>query len=478
MLRRALLTACAVLAASAPAAPAAPHVPHEVLVRFAHGTTPAAREAVARAAGLARPRVAGPGTDLLRVRGGGTVAAAIARVCRRPGVRLATPNYLARAAYIPDDPGYDDVPGGWQSVQWNFDPGTGIDAPLAWDHLIQAGRPGGQGVVVAVLDTGVAYRTAGRYRRSPDFAAQQFRPGYDFVDGDRFPDDENGHGTHVASTIAEEVNNGIGVTGLAYGAQIMPVRVLDALGEGDIPTIAAGIRFAARHGAQVINLSFEFGRGLKARDIPEILSAVRFADRRGVMIVGAAGNSAAASLAYPARAPDVFSVGAVTEHLCKARYSNDGAALDIVAPGGGRDADIPSDPDCRPGEPRGGDIRQMTFTSGLRQFGLPPGYVGTSMATPHVSATAALVIASGVLGPAPTPEAIEEHLRATARDLGAPGPDRHYGAGMVDAGAATAPVAPPAPAPQPTPVPTPVATPTPSPTPSPAPVATEPPPGP
>jgi len=94
----------------------------------------------------------------------------------------------------------------------------------------------------------------------------------------------------------------------------------------------------------------------------------------------------------------------------------------------------------------------MTFTSGVRTFGLPSGYVGTSMATPHVSAIAALAIASGVLGPDPPPEAVEARLKATARDLGAVGPDRHYGAGMVDAAAATAPPPPP---PPPTPVPTP-----------------------
>ena len=456
MLRRSLLTAALGTALLAPAADAAEHVKGEVVVRYQ-----------GQDGGLGH-------TEVVSAAPGESVRQAAERLRTKPGVLSATKNVIARISLIPNDPGKIGAATGWQQVQWNFAGPFGVNAPLAWDHLIAVGRPGGAGVTVAVLDTGVAYADRGRFVRSPDLRGNRFVPGRDFVDRDKYPHDLNGHGTHVASTIAESVNNAVGVTGLAYGAQIMPVRVLDALGEGDIPTIAAGIRFAARHGAQVINLSFEFGRGLKARDIPEILSAVRFADRRGVMIVGAAGNSAAASLAYPARAPDVFSVGAVTEHLCKARYSNDGAALDIVAPGGGRDADIPSDPDCRPGEPRGGDIRQMTFTSGLRQFGLPPGYVGTSMATPHVSATAALVIASGVLGPAPTPEAIEEHLRATARDLGAPGPDRHYGAGMVDAGAATAPVAPPAPAPQPTPVPTPVATPTPSP----APVATEPPPGP
>src|SRR3954453_8399783 len=97
MLRRALLTACVVLAAFAPAAPAAPHVPREGLVRYTPGSTPAARPAGARAAGLAGPRAVGPGTDLLRVRGGGTVVAAIAGVRRNPAERLPHPQYLAHA---------------------------------------------------------------------------------------------------------------------------------------------------------------------------------------------------------------------------------------------------------------------------------------------------------------------------------------------------------------------------------------------
>jgi serine protease len=443
MLRRALLIACALLAAQAPAARAAEHVRGEVIVRYAPGVDAAERAATARAVGVGSPHAFAPRASVLRIRDGQSVRATVAELRRRPEVARATPNYIARATYVPNDPGVLGVPGGWQSLQWNFEPLTGVNAPAAWDNVAAAGRPGGQGITVAVLDTGVAYRTGGRFVRSPDFAPGQFRPGYDFVDHDPRPDDEYGHGTHVASTIAEQVDNGVGVTGLAYGAQIMPVRVLDAVGQGDIPTIARGIRYAARHGAQVINLSFEFGRGLTASDVPEILSAVRYAMRRGVLVVGAAGNSSATSVAYPARADHVLSVGAVTEHGCQARYSNDGATLDLVAPGGGRDAVVPGDPNCRPFEPRGRDIRQMTFTTGVRRFGLPRGYVGTSMATPHVSATAALVIASGVLGPAPTPEALEAHLKATARDLGRPGTDRRYGAGLVDAAAATAPLAPP-----------------------------------
>ena len=136
-----------------------------------------------------------------------------------------------------------------------------------------------------------------------------------------------------------------------------------------------------------------------------------------------------------------MSVGATTEHLCQADYSNSGSGLDISAPGGGLDADIPGDPHCRPGaEPVGRDIYQMTYsTRSVRHFGLPSGYVGTSMAAPHVSATAALVIASGVIGPHPTPAQVEARLKATARDLGTPGPDSRYGAGMVDAARAVTP---------------------------------------
>ena len=92
------------------------------------------------------------------------------------------------------------------------------------------------------------------------------------------------------------------MTGLAYGAQIMPVRVLDRNGEGDSVSIAKGIRWAAKHGADVINLSFEFGEAVRARQIPNILDALRFADRKGVLVVGAAGNEAARAVAYPARA--------------------------------------------------------------------------------------------------------------------------------------------------------------------------------
>jgi len=350
------------------------------------------------------------------------------------------------SAWIPNDPGIaGTTPGGWQNDQWNFLPGTGVDAPRAWDNLIAAGRPGALGVKIAVLDSGVSYD------RSPDLSSRHFRRGRDFcarpgsgefacVGEDNQPDDAYGHGTHVASTIAEATNNAKGLTGLAYGATVIPVKVLNRDGDGDERSIAKGLRYAADEGAQVINLSFEFGSSItSASEIPVIAAAVRYARRKGALIVAASGNTAFDRVSYPAALPGVVSVGAVTEHGCLAEYSNTGKGLDLVAPGGGKDAALIGQPACRPTAPRGRSILQLTFTRKDRRFRYPKSYVGTSMAAPHVTATAALIIASGVLGPRPTAKAVEYRLKATARDLGTPGKDEQYGSGVIDAGAATAP---------------------------------------
>jgi serine protease len=384
---------------------------------------------------------AAPRTEVIARPSGESLAAALKSVRSRPGVSWAVPDYLAHASgtIIPNDEGITTEAGGWESLQWNFDGTFGVGAPEAWANVAADGEPGGRGVVVAVLDTGVAYANRGPFRRSPDFGAFQFVKGYDFVARNPYPNDRNGHGTFVAGVIAEQTNNKIGVTGLAYGARIMPVRVLDTQGEGEASTIAEGVRFAVTHGAQVINLSLEFSPGVTAADIPELLEALRFAHRRGVLVVAAAGNEGHEAVAYPARAPDVVSVGATTEHGCLAAYSNDGAGMTLVAPGGGPDANLAGDPNCTP-EQSGRDVFQVTFTgSSVRRFGIPTGYEGTSMATPHVAATAALVIASGVLGRHPTPAQLTARLTATARKLGGGGDEALYGAGLVDAAAATAP---------------------------------------
>jgi serine protease len=431
----------AALAFAAPAA-AAPYRSGEVIVRYAEGTTQAQADSALRRTGTAPDETAGPGAQVLRIRDGQSVRATVRELAHQPGVRYAVPNYIAHAAvFVPNDPGRGRTAGGWQAVQWNFLAATGIDAPGAWSNAAALGAPGGRGVVVAVLDTGVAYENRGKFRRSPDFASSTFVPGYDFVDLDNHPDDLNGHGTFITGVIAEATNNGRNLTGIAYGAKVMPVRVLDADGLGDAAAIGRGIRWAVNHGARVINLSLEFDPSTPRSQIPEVLSAISYAHRRGVVVVAASGNEAERAIAYPARAGGVISVGATTEHMCLADYSNTGSGLDLVAPGGGSDANIPEDPThCRPASRPGRDVFQLTFVGGsVRRFGLPSGYQGTSMATPHVSATAALVIATGLLGRRPTPDAVERRLEATARDLGTPGHDSLYGYGLLNAAAATQP---------------------------------------
>ncbi len=451
-----LVVLVALLTPAAHASPSARYTPSEILVRYAPAGSSLAHTANARdgdganvagentdtGTGTGEREAPGAYTRLLRLPRDADMAAELARLGRRRDVLWAVPDYRAHAAgtFIPNDPGLGGAPTDWEQLQWNFAGPFGVNAPEAWSNVAADGHPGGRGVIVAVLDTGVAYANRGRFRRSPDFSRYQFVKGYDFVAHDPYPNDHNGHGTFVAATIAESTNNRFGLTGLAYGVRLMAVRVLNSQGEGDASTIAEGVRFAVNHHARVINLSLEFGTEVTAAEIPELIEALHYARRRGVVVVAAAGNEGHATIAYPARVPDVIAVGATTEHGCLANYSNDGSGLTLVAPGGGADAALPGDPNCHPEEPSGRDVYQMTFTGpSPRRFGFPGGYEGTSMASPHVSATAALIIASGVLGRHPSPARVAARLRATARPLGGPSDSRLYGAGLVDAAAATAP---------------------------------------
>jgi len=370
---------------------------------------------------------------------GQSIGEAIERLRDHPKVAYAVPNLVAHAAadWVPNDPYLDR--------QWNFIGTFGIGMPQAWSLAEAAGAPGGRGAVVAVVDSGVAYESRGAFKRDPDLHRGTFVHPWDFVGHDSHPNDRYGHGTHVAGTIAQATNNAFGVAGIAYGAKIMPLKVLDDFGEGDSLAIAKAIRYAANHGADVINLSLEFDHRVVAGEIPEILSAIRYAHSRGVVIVAAAGNYKKPYLrrvAYPARATDVIAVGATTRHGCRAEYSSYGADLDVVAPGGGADSK-PSEPEeqlfCRP-ETSGSWIYQETFLgNSVAKFGLPRGYEGTSMATPHVSAIAALLIATRRLGEHPSPSLVEDRIEQTARDLGKPGYDSRYGWGLVSAAAALGP---------------------------------------
>lgn len=425
----------------------AEYAPDSLIVGFNSGTGADEGRAALTAAGVSGVSAAGPRSAVVKVGRGETPAAAARRIAKQADVAFIKPNYLARisAEFMPNDPG-KGAPGDWRTTQWNFVGSYGVNIEPAWDLLRQIGVEGARGTTIAVIDTGVAYETIGRYRQSPDLTRAPITSPWDFIDRDRHANDANGHGTHVASTIFEDTNNGIGVAGLAYGATLMPLRALDGTGLGDEVTVARAIRFATNRGADVINLSVEFDVRLNGRDLPAITSAMRYARTKGVLIVGAAGNQAARRVAYPARSNYALAVGATTIRGCLADYSDVGSGLDLVAPGGGADSGV-FDPrrgstdreNCTfSGQPT--PIYQMTFGRSLRRFGLVGGYQGTSMATPHVSAAAAMVIASGIIGPDPAPAAIADRLYATARDLGFPGYDSRYGFGLVNIGAAvTAP---------------------------------------
>ena len=441
----ALLAATASVGASAPRA--ADYVPDEVVVGYTARPAAAVTAQIERRLGIraeAGTPAAAAGVQILRLPPGVSVRHAIARLRDRPGIAYAVPNYIAHAdgsPWIPNNPGRAHRPGGWQAMQWNFLAAAGVDAPDAWANLIADQHPGARGVTIAILDTGVAYRNWHRFKKSPGFRGTRFVDPYDFVADNRYPLDRNGHGTLIAGIIAEATNDGYGLTGLAYGASIMPVRVLDASGNGDAGTIARGIRYAVNHRAKVINLSLEFDPTVRAAEIPELITAIRYAQRRGVVVVAATGNDASDQLAYPAADPAVISVGASTRDRCLADYSNHGHGLDLVAPGGGDDADLPADPDCHPGLSLP-PIYQLTLTNPSHhpgRFGYPGDYYGTSMAAAHVAATAAMVIASQLLGAHPTPNQILARLEQTAQPLGGAQPSPDYGYGLLDAGAATTP---------------------------------------
>lgn len=306
----------------------------------------------------------------------------------------------ARGRFTPNDPYYRH--------QWHLDQ---IQMPAAWT------RNRGDGVVVAVVDTGVLFRSSGRFRQAPDLKDTRFVDGYDFVDDDGVPNDEHGHGTHVAGTIAQSTNNGVGVAGVAPGASIMPIRVLDRRGAGSWGGVAAGIRWAVDHGAKVINLSL-------GGSIPSnaIRNAIAHAHRNNVVVVAAAGNTGRGRVEYPAAHAHAVAVGAVRFDEQLSFYSSWGSALDVVAPGGDLRVDQNED-----GLPDG--VLQNTMVRGNPGRHDYLAFQGTSMAAPHVAGVAALLVAAGI----EDADAVEAILKRTAK---AKQDRRRYGAGLVQADAA------------------------------------------
>jgi len=410
-------------------------VPGELVVLFDDGVSAAAvAAAVDRAGGAlkSRSRVT-PSRVVVSVPKGKEDAYAAAYV-KLAGVRVAEKNFIYRAFWVPNDTYYP--------LQWHFNKPNFIKAETGWDL-----ERGNASVVVAVIDTGVAYEnyavppneagevTGGAYAQAPDLAGTSFVAGYDFVHGDDHPNDQNGHGTHVSGTIAETTDNAADVAGLAHHCSIMPIQVLDYSGSGAISVIADGIDFARLHGANVVNMSFG---GDQFSDV--LKKACDDANGAGLTLCAAAGNSSSPVLMYPAAYDSVISVAAVDYNGVITGYSNYGFGLDISAPGGDNYADLN-------GDGYGDGVLQMTYNQMYDPNSGAPADVttfanvflqGTSMACPHVSALCALILAHG----AKNNTDVKNRLLGGATDLGGPGYDTTYGYGLINCEASLQPEVP------------------------------------
>ena len=325
----------------------------------------------------------------------GAVEETVLNLRHQPGILLAEPNYYVYADdTIPSDPGFGS--------QYGL---INIRAPQGWDL-----STGATWVTIAVLDSGVDLS-------HPDLAYKTL-PGYDFVNNDDIPQDDYGHGTHVAGIAAAASNNGAGITGVSWGANIMPLKVLNSSGGGTYANVAAGIVWATDHGAQVINMSLG---GSYPSSVLE--DAVNYAYTRGMVQVAAAGNSGSGTVLYPARYAPVIAVAATDNFNSHAGFSNYGPEVDLAAPG-------------------------------VSIYSLYPGggygyRSGTSMAAPFVSGLAAILI--GLPGNYDAGY-VEGQMESAALDLGAAGWDVYYGAGLIQMDAALQLAIPPTPTPTATPI--------------------------
>ncbi len=363
------------------------------------------------------------GMRRLTTPGGKTVADMVEIYQANKIVKYAEANYIAYVMKAPNDELY---PHQWHLSNTSY---GGINAESAWNIST------GSGVIVAILDTGIAYEdysekkpsgSDASYQQAPDLANTFFVAGYDFVNNDEHPNDDSvsGHGTHIAGTIAQSTRNELGTAGVAFDAYLMPVKVLDSNGAGTYADIAEGICWATENGAHVINLGL--GGSEPSRALEE---AVAYSYHRGVTLIAAAGNNGIASVCYPAAYDDyVIAVGATRYDETLAYYSNYGISLDLVAPGGDLKVD-------QNGDSYGDGILQQTYKK-VEDGTIYWGYSfmeGTSMAAAHVSGVAALLIANGNVS---SPAEVRQALESTAKEKGAKGWDKGYGWGIVDAFAA------------------------------------------
>ncbi|MEP6783505.1 MAG: S8 family serine peptidase, partial [Acidobacteriota bacterium] len=435
-----------------------PYMRGSLIVKFKDDAASGAAAAASRqVAGEIVSRSSWSDFDIVNIPDAADPEAAAAVLRARPDVEYAQPRYLNHAMSKPNDTLYPK--------QWNF---PAIDMERAWD--IQPGAS--SNIIVAVLDSGMAFRTTtiqyrslSSFRMTPGgplypplgtvnvpFAAapelgesgsSRFVAPRDFIWNDDLPVDLDSHGTHVAGTVGQLTNNNSGTAGMAYNVRLMPVKIIQALWddifgspfEGTDDVVARGIRYAADNGAKVINLSIGREDGGPA---PAVTDAIRYAVDKGVFIAVAAGNDRADGnrpnrLAQSAPTIDgMVAVGAVGKSLDLAFYSTTASYVELSAPGG----------DQRAGGSAAGILQQTldldlleTYDRPVSQYGPPRAdsfayyyFQGTSMATPHVSGFAALLMQQGITSPA----AIEAAMKQFATDKGTPGRDDSYGYGLIN----------------------------------------------
>ncbi|MEW9672624.1 S8 family peptidase [Ammoniphilus sp. 3BR4] len=317
-----------------------PHFPNELIVKFTDGISDEEINDIHR---KAKCEVIGKNEELgiYTIKSRRKMSRMLKHYKGLSQIEYAEPNYKFKASYTPNDTYYSYYQYGPQRIQ----------APSAWDVTQSQAS-----IRIAVVDTGVELNHS-------DLRGKLLN-GYDFVNNDSFPNDGNGHGTHVAGIAAAVTNNALGIAGVAPLASILPVRVLGNDGSGSLTAVANGIIYAANQGAKVINLSL----GSPAPS-STLQNAIQYAWNKGAVIVAAAGNDASPTPNYPANYPNVIAVASTNENDFRSSFSNYGRWVEVAAPG----EDI------------------LSTYIGNRYAYLS----GTSMASPHVAGLAALLLAQG-----------------------------------------------------------------------------------
>ena len=360
------------------------YVTGQALVGFATGVTPGQAAALLAEYGVEIQQTIAEDTYLVAA-AEDALAGLLDTLSSRRDVRYAERNGIACAGLTPTDPDYNNP-------YLVYAPQL-IGAPAAWD--ITTGSPA---VIVAIVDTGASLT-------HPEFAGR-ILPGWDFVNNDSDPSDDQGHGTHVTGIIGAAMNNGQGTVGIAPNVSLLPVKVLSAAKSGTWANVSLGIRYAADHGAKVINLSLGGTTPSTA-----LQDAIRYAGGKGALVVAAAGNSSSSAPFYPAYYEEAVAVSATDEYDEYWSISNYGDWVDVSAPGSSiwNTYWTTADPNT------------YSFMS------------GTSMAAPHVAGLAALIWSANA---SLTPAQVRAILQETAIDKGAPGFDPYYGWGRINAAAA------------------------------------------